>query len=468
MATTKLFPITATERKAISYIADGSKTDNGRLISTFCCSSDPAQASRDFASVRACGTGKNKILSQHFVQSFKPGEITPERALEVGEEHCEKFLKGEYQYFLAVHIDKSHVHLHVIFNNCNMYDYKTFETHEDQGCKKERAWKKLFDLSDEICKRHHLSVIQHPELQKGKKRWEWELDKQGLSWKSKLKRAIDEVVKHSVDFEDFLAKCADYGVIVDYNPDHKIDLKFMLAEHKEHNPNARFTRARTLGGYYETENIKKRIAQYLGTMAYVPRTKIRVITQKPQNKFVQDAIDRGNMKIASIAKNIIAKYGIEPEQINAEATAAYAKAASLVGKISSIDSEIKELKEHRNWLREYNKVKLIFDEWQSLSGRKQKKHLENNRDEIDSYYFYKKKILEAYPDGTIPSDSLFAKKIKHLTDERSKLQAEQTAASAKSKELMQAKRDLEAYLRQYEPQVQSRDQQKKKKRDDLE
>lgn len=302
MATTKLFPITATERKAISYIADGSKTDNGRLISTFCCSSDPAQASRDFASVRACGTGKNKILSQHYIQSFKPGEITPERALEVGEELCEKFLKGEYQYFLAVHVDKAHVHLHVIFNNCNMYDYKTFETHEDQGSKKERAWKKLFDLSDEICKRHHLSVVQHPELQKGKKRWEWELDKQGLSWKTKLKRAIDEVVKHSEDFEDFLAKCADYGVIVDYNPDHKIDLKFMLAEHKERNPNARFTRARTLGGYYETEMIKKRIAQYIGGMMYVPRTRIQVVSQKPQNKFVQDAINRGNMKIASIAK----------------------------------------------------------------------------------------------------------------------------------------------------------------------
>lgn len=201
----------------------------------------------------------------------------------------------------------------------------------------------------------------------------------------------------------------------------------------------------------------------------MPRSKIRIVTLKAEeNKFIRDAIDRGNMKIASIAKNIIAKYGIEPEQINAEATAAYAKAASLVGKISSIDSEIKELKEHRQWLREYNKVKLIFEEWQSLSGRKQKKHLENNRDEIDSYYFYKKKILEAYPDGTIPSDSLLAKKIKHLTDERGKLQTEQTTVSAKSKELMQAKRDLEAYLRQYEPQVQSRDQQKKKKRNDLE
>lgn len=459
----KLFPITATERKAISYIADGSKTDNGRLISTFCCSSDPSQASRDFASVRACGTGKNKILSQHFIQSFKPGEITPQRALEVGEELCEKFLKGQYQYYLAVHVDKAHVHLHVIFNNCNMYDYKTFETHEDQGSKKERAWKKLFDLSDKICKRHHLSVIQHPELSKGKKRWEWMLDQQGLSWKTKLKKAIDQVVMNSENFEDFLSKCADYGVLVEYNPEHKIDLKFMLAEQKERNQRARFTRARTLGGYYETENIKKRIAQYLGTMAYVPRTKIRVITQKPQNKFVQDAIDRGNMKIASIAKNIIAKYGIEPEQVKAETTAAFVKAASIVGKISSLKDEIEDLKEHRKWLREYNKVKPIFEEWQSLSGRKQKKYQDAHSDEIDSFYFYKKKILEVYPSGSIPTDEVFGRRIKQLIEKRKSLEAEHATASAKSKELMQAQRDIEAYLRQYEPQVQSRDQQKKKK-----
>lgn len=174
--------------------------------------------------------------------------------------------------------------------------------HEDQGSKKERAWKKLFDLSDEICKRHRLSVIQNLELGKSKKRWEWMLDQEGLSWKTKLKKAINQVVMNSEDFEDFLTKCADYGVIVDYNPDHKIDLKFMLAEQKERNPRVRFIRARTLGGYYETETIKKRIAQFVGGMSYTPRARIKAVEQTPQNKFVQDAIDRGNMKIASIAK----------------------------------------------------------------------------------------------------------------------------------------------------------------------
>lgn len=143
-------------------------------------------------------------------------------------------------------------------------------------------------------------------------------------WKAKLKYAIDQVIKVSENFEDFIAKCADFGVLVEYNPAHKIDLKFMLTEQKERNPRAKFTRSRTLGWFYETEQIKGRIAQYQGGMIYVPRIKIRQITPKAEeNKFVRDAIDRGNMKVASIAKNIITAYGVESDQVHGAAMAAF-------------------------------------------------------------------------------------------------------------------------------------------------
>jgi len=175
----------------LAYIVNAEKTDGSRLIFTYSCSFDPAQANRDFEAVRAGGTGKNTVLSQHFIQSFKPGEITPERALEVGKELCSKFLKDEYQYFLAVHTDTNHIHLHVIFNNVSRVNGRTFETNINQGKVKERTWKKLFDLSDEVCRRHHLSVIQHPENSKGKSHWEWDMKRQGLSWKAKLKYMID-------------------------------------------------------------------------------------------------------------------------------------------------------------------------------------------------------------------------------------------------------------------------------------
>ena len=112
-------------------------------------------------------------------------------------------------------------------------------------------------------KKHRLSVVEHPEIGKGKSHWEWDMNRQGLSWKAKLKYAIDQVIKESEDFEDFLKKCTDFGILVEYNPDHKIDLKFMLAEQKERNPRAKFTRAKTLGWFYETRQIKQRIMPIL-------------------------------------------------------------------------------------------------------------------------------------------------------------------------------------------------------------
>ncbi len=93
---------------------------------------------------------------------------------------------------------------------------------------------------------------------KGKNHWEWDMSRQGLSWKAKLKFTIDQVIKVSENFEDFLAKCADFGVLVEYNPDHKIDLKFMLTEQKEHDPRAKMTRAKTLVGF--TKLIRSRVA----------------------------------------------------------------------------------------------------------------------------------------------------------------------------------------------------------------
>ena len=247
MATTKIFPIHADVEGALAYIANPEKTDNGRLVYAFGCSEKPSRAARDFSEIKS---RRSSVPAQHFIVSFKPGEITPERALEVGKEICTKSLDDQYQFLLTVHVDKQHIHLHCVFNNTNLINGHTFQTLNNQGKVSERMWKKLCETSDEVCKRHHLNVIEHPEMGKGKSRWEWDMSRQGLSWKAKLKYAIDQVIKESEDFEDFLAKCTDFGVLVEYNPDHKIDLKYMLAEQKKHNPRAKFTRSRTLGWFY--------------------------------------------------------------------------------------------------------------------------------------------------------------------------------------------------------------------------
>ncbi|HRU99307.1 MAG TPA: relaxase/mobilization nuclease domain-containing protein [Ruminococcus sp.] len=466
MATTKLFAIKTTEVKALAYIANPEKTDGGRLIFTYGCSPNPAQASRDFEAVRAGGTGLNTVLSQHFIQSFMPGEITPERALEVGKDLCEKFLKGEYQYFLAVHTDKAHTHLHVIFNNVSRENGRTFETNMNQGKLKERAWKKLIDLSDEVCRRHHLAVIDHPEQTKGKSHWEWDMNRQGLSWKAKLKYTIDQVVKASEDFDDFLRKSAEYGVLVEYNPDHKIDLKFMLAEQKERNPRAKMTRARTLGWFYETQQIKDRIAQYHGVMIYTPRTKVRVLTKKPPNKFVQDAIDRGNMKLASIAKNVIAEYGVEPEQIPTAALSEYANSRQLLSELNNMNTEIDDMKFKLKILRKYRKLKVYAEERKKLSGSAARKYRQNNSDELTEYGQIRSQVLELYPSGHIPTVENLEKKINALIQERSEKDLQFREADKRARDLADAQRTIEEYLRQ-ERNEQQQDR-KRKKNGDLE
>lgn len=449
MAATKIFLITATEVKALAYIANPEKTDNGRLIITSGCSTDPYQSSKDFDEIRARGTGLNTVLSQHFIQSFSPGEITPEQALEIGREMCERFLKNEYQYFLAVHTDKSHIHLHCIFNNVNMWNGRTFETNENRRTtQKDRSYQKLRDLSDEICRKHNLSVIQHPETSKGKSHWEWDMNRQGLSWKAKLKYAIDQVIKESENFEDFLEKCKAHGIIVDYNPDHKIDLKFMLAEQKERNPRAKLTRAKTLGWFYETKQIKSRIDLYKGVMTYVPRTKIRQTTTVHENKFVQDAIDRGNMKLASIAKNIIAEYGVEPENIRPAALAAYAYRGKLLSELNTLKTEIDDLKTQLKLLQKYRKLKAVHDKLKTLIGRQAQKFRKEHNSELNEYGQCRQQILEWYPDRKLPTAESLEQKINALLQERSQKDIEFQTANQKSKDLANAQRTIEEFLRQ--------------------
>ena len=84
MAASKIFSITGSASAAIAYIANPDKTENGKWIDTFMCSQDPKVAAKDFEEVSRTGTGRSTITAQHFIVSFQPGEVTPEKAMEVG------------------------------------------------------------------------------------------------------------------------------------------------------------------------------------------------------------------------------------------------------------------------------------------------------------------------------------------------------------------------------------------------
>ena len=189
------------------------------------------------------------------IQSFAPGEVTPEQAMQIGEELCDRYLKGDYQYVIAVHHDKSHLHCHIIFNNTNLYNVLSFTTEHNQGKKTERAWAELREISDEICAEHGLSLID--PIGKGVSHYENEMQKEGKSWKEKLRVRIAEVMLYSRDFADFLRNCTASGIEYVYTPKNKYKLKFKLSGDGQQ----RFTRAETLGEGFTVERITEQIAE---------------------------------------------------------------------------------------------------------------------------------------------------------------------------------------------------------------
>ena len=191
------------------------------------------------------------------IQSFAPGEVTPEQAMQIGEELCDRYLKGDYQYVIAVHNDKDHLHCHIIFNNTNLYNGLSFTTEHNQGRKSERAWAELREISDEICAEHGISVISEPEKGHGVSHFERDMQKEGKSWKDKLRVRIAEVMLYSRDFNDFLEKCSECGIEYVYKPSNKVKLKFRLSGEGQQ----RFTRADTLGADYTVERIAEQIAE---------------------------------------------------------------------------------------------------------------------------------------------------------------------------------------------------------------
>lgn len=182
-----------------------------------------------------------------------PDEITPEDALAVSEELCDRFLQGRYQYVLAVHSDHEHIHAHIIFSNTNANNGLSFTTEENQGGRRERAWAKLRQISDEICQEHKLSVITEPEKGMGISHYELDMQNEGKSWKEKLRHKLAKAIMKSFSFEDFLRRCRKKGIEVVYEPTHKYKIKYRLEGQQK------FVRGETLGEFYTADAIAEQI-----------------------------------------------------------------------------------------------------------------------------------------------------------------------------------------------------------------
>ncbi|SFE00085.1 Relaxase/Mobilisation nuclease domain-containing protein [Peptostreptococcaceae bacterium pGA-8] len=248
MAVTKIHPIKTTLKKAIDYICNGDKTDDEIYVTTNLCSRENAY--KEFELTKKQFGSKTKTLAHHLIQSFVPEEVSFEEAHQVGIELCEKILEGKYEYVLATHIDKDHIHNHIIFNSIDVKEGKIY--HSYYG-----SYMNIRNQSDKLCKEHNLSVIDQEtekEINEIKRRkfvnwYDWNEDKKGISYKSRLQFDIDRTIKQSINWQDFLSKMESYGYEIKQG-------KHIALRTKNQQ---RFTRAKTIGANYTEERIKERI-----------------------------------------------------------------------------------------------------------------------------------------------------------------------------------------------------------------
>lgn len=244
MAVTKIKAIRGTLSKAIAYILNPEKTDEKLLVSSYGCASETA--AREFEWTRKIGEQKGmnpvRIIARHVIQSFEIGEVTPELAHEIGKQFADEILGGKYEYVLTTHIDKDHVHNHLIFNAVDFVDYHAYKSYK-------RIYYDMREVSDRLCKENGLSVIP-PSQNKGMSYKEYTEAKRGTSWKQKLKQTIDRLVITAKDYDDFLRLMQEAGYEI--KPGKYISFR---AEGQE-----RFTRSKTIGENYTEERIKERIA----------------------------------------------------------------------------------------------------------------------------------------------------------------------------------------------------------------
>ena len=300
MAVTKIKPVKSTLSKALDYIENPDKTDGKMLISSFGCSYETADIEFGYTLSQALDKGNN--LAFHLIQSFAPGEVDYEKAHEIGKQLADAVTKGQHEYVVTTHIDKGHIHNHIIFCAVNFVDHHKYNSNK-------RSYYGIRNMSDKLCRENGLSVVVPGKGSKGKSYAEYQAEKTGTSWKGKLKIAVDALIPQVSSFEELLTRLQAAGYEI--KPGKYVSCRAPGQE--------RFTRLKTLGADYTEEAIRERIAGRRAKAAKAPREQRGVSLLIDIENSIKAAQSKGyeqwakihNLKQAAKTMNFLTEHKIE-------------------------------------------------------------------------------------------------------------------------------------------------------------
>ena len=423
--------------KAIAYILNPEKTDEKLLVSSYGCASETAAREFEWTRKIAEQKGMNpvRIIARHVIQSFEIGEVTPELAHEIGKQFADEILGGKYEYVLTTHIDKDHVHNHLIFNAVDFVDYHAYKSYK-------RIYYDMREVSDRLCKENGLSVIP-PSQNKGMGYKEYTEAKRGTSWKQKLKQTIDRLVITAKDYDDFLRLMQEAG----YEIKTGKYISFR-AEGQE-----RFTRSKTIGENYTEERIKERIAGRTprrNRRQTVPKgisligdiqERIRLIDSKGyEYKAKLTILKEAARTLNYLTENNLLQYADLEKKVE-DVHSSYNRTGK---ELKGVEARLREVQPLIKNISNYQRLKPVYDAFQKAKDKPGFKA--KHEAELVIFEAARSTLLAMQGDEKLPSLKTLQAEQQRLLDEQQRLYDERVKLKKEVKQIETIKSNVDTFL----------------------
>ena len=423
--------------KAIAYILNPEKTDEKLLVSSYGCASETAAREFEWTRKIAEQKGMNpvRIIARHVIQSFEIGEVTPELAHEIGKQFADEILGGKYEYVLTTHIDKDHVHNHLIFNAVDFVDYHAYKSYK-------RIYYDMREVSDRLCKENGLSVIP-PSQNKGMGYKEYTEAKRGTSWKQKLKQTIDRLVITAKDYDDFLRLMQEAG----YEIKTGKYISFR-AEGQE-----RFTRSKTIGENYTEERIKERIAGRTPRRSQRQTTpkgisligdiqeRIRLIDSKGyEHKAKLTILKEAARTLNYLTENNLLQYADLEKKVE-DVHGSYDRTGK---ELKVVEARLREVQPLIKNISNYQRLKPVYDAFQKAKDKPGFKA--KHEAELVIFEAARSTLLAMQGDEKLPSLKALQAEQAQLFEEQERLYAERNRLKKEVKQIKTVKSNVDTFL----------------------
>lgn len=423
--------------KAIAYILNPEKTDEKLLVSSYGCASETAAREFEWTRKIAEQKGMNpvRIIARHVIQSFEIGEVTPELAHEIGKQFADEILGGKYEYVLTTHIDKDHVHNHLIFNAVDFVNYHAYKSYK-------RIYYDMREVSDRLCKENGLSVIP-PSQNKGMGYKEYTEAKRGTSWKQKLKQTIDRLVITAKDYDDFLRLMQEAGYEIKTG-------KYISFRAKGQE---RFTRSKTIGENYTEERIKERIAGRTPRRSQIQATpkgisligdiqeRIRLIDSKGyEYKAKLTILKEAARTLNYLTENNLLQYADLEKKVE-DVHSSYDRTGK---ELKGVEARLREVQPLIKNISNYQRLKPVYDAFQKAKDKPGFKA--KHEAELVIFEAARSTLLAMQGDEKLPSLKTLQAEQVQLFEEQERLYAERNRFKKEAKQIETIKSNVDTFL----------------------